>query len=155
MSVDWQAWYEEALDGLVQTIEGSTVDWAEDPEGNPWIVVGDRERTGLEFPAAFIPAFSKSRDTTDSDSDSEWLTIEARILVLQKGDPKEPQANLRSALKLLSQVENAVYDNRTLQGTCKEATVTGSTPFAGVGQEANLEGGEIELDIRKPAETHA
>lgn len=153
MPVDWQAWYEEALDGLVQTIEESTVDWATDPEGNPWVIVGDRERTGLEFPAAFIPSFSKERDTTDSDSASEWATISATLLVLQEGDVKEPQANLRSALSFISQVENAVYDNRTLQGTCKRATVTGTTPFAGVGQDANLEGGEIQLEIRKPAET--
>lgn len=153
--IDWQAWYNETLDALVATLEDAQVDWAEDPEGNPWIIVGDRESTGIEYPACFIVGFSKNRDDQESSRSDEWHTIQATLLVLQKGDVKEPQANLREALNLITRVENAIYDNRHLSRTCERASVTDTTPFAGVGQDENLEGGEIQLEIRKQAQIYA
>lgn len=155
MATDWSTWYNNTLDALVSVIEGSTVNWATDTQGNPFVIVGDRETTGLEYPAAFIPSFSKSRNSSESDGRNEMHEIDATLLVLQQGDIKKPEANLREALDIVSKVENAIYDNRSLNGTCNRATVTGSTPFAGVGQDANLEGGEIEISILKEADHYA
>lgn len=153
--IDWQTYYEEALDALEQAIINASVQWGTDPEGNPWVIVGDRTTTGLEYPAAFIPSFSKSRDDTESSRQAEWAPIEATILVVQKGDIKEPEANLREALRLCAQVENSIYADRSLGGTVERATVTGTTPFAGVGtDDGNLEGGEINVRLRKQADTH-
>lgn len=156
-TIDWQEWYQETLDALVEVIEESRVEWATDPEGNTWIVKGDRASSGLEYPACFVPSFAKQRDTTESSRADEWHVIEATILVLKKGDPKEMQANLEEALILMTQVESAIYANRSLKGTCERATVTQATPFAGVGGDdsPNLEGAEIQLEIRKQAEIHA
>lgn len=161
-SVDWEAWYLDTLDALIKVIEDGSVSWATDPDGNPWVLAGDRNRTGLEFPACFIPSFSKRLDEGESSARSELEHIEATLLILDEGDPATPEANLRQAVAHMAQVENDLYDNRSLQvdlgegaGTQRYAdrvTVTNSTPFAAPNDSGGLVGAEVQLDIQKEAD---
>lgn len=160
--VDWQAWYGATLDALLQVIEDSSVSWATDADGNPWVIAGDRTRTGLEFPACLVPTFGKSRDGAESTARNELHTISATLLILQDGDPQTPEVNLRESLDLAAQVENALYDNRSLkvdvdgggvaERTCERVTVTDSTPFAAPNDSGGLYGAEVQASILKEAD---
>ena len=150
MTVDWIQWYLDALDAL----EAAVIDaygWATDAAGDPWVIVGDRS-TEPSYPAAFIPTFQKTRDEIESDRFQELHEIEAVILALAKGDPKDPEANLRDAISIQGAVENALYGDRSLGGACDYLYVEQATPIAAPTDTASLAGAELSVAIQKKAE---
>lgn len=153
MATDWEVWYNETLDELVATLEGvPDITWGTDVDGNPWVVVGDRVSTGIEWPAAFIPQFTKSLNEPESDRRSELHDLEALIWLVDQGDVKEQEAKLREAINLAARVENHLYNNRSLNGTCRRLDVTQTTPASAVVDGESLRTVEIQLGIIKDAD---
>lgn len=150
MTVDWIQWYLDALDAL----EAAVIDayqWATDAAGDPWVIVGDRS-TEPSYPAAFIPTFQGNREETESDRFQELYRIDTAILALTKGDPKDPEANLRDAIGVMGAVKNALYADRSLDRACDYLYVEQATPIAAPTDTASLAGAELSVAIQKKAE---
>lgn len=153
MTTDWETWYNETLDELVAVLESTPdVDWGTDANGDPWVVVGDRVSTGVNWPACFIPQFTKTLDQQESDRRSELHDIEALIWIVDQGDVKAQEAKLRDAINLGARVENHLYDNRSLNGTCRRIDSTQMTPASAVVEGESLRTVEIQLGIIKDAD---
>jgi len=151
---DWTTWYDETLDALVQALEDSSVSWGTDPSGDPWIVVGDRTSAGLEYPAAFIPEFTKVRQDTESDTKTELHDIQAVVWVIRAADVKEQEANLREAIRTGARIENQLYSNRTLDRTCSRVVVEQMEPGAGVIDGQAVQTVSLTLTLMKNADIH-
>lgn len=156
--MDWGDWYNETLDALISALEGATgITWGTDVDGNTWVIAGDAAGSGLEYPAAFVPTFRKSQRADQSDRDIELHTITAEVLVMDEGDTKDREANLRDAIDLMAKVENALYSNRDLpdgngDSTCKRLTVTDSNPLSQPTETANLHMALLTVEIMKEAD---
>ena len=153
--LDWVEWYDETLDALVAALEETPdLDWGTDPQGNPWIIVGDRTSAGLTYPAAFIPEFTKVRDDPESDTETELHGVQAVVWVIQSADVKQQEANLREAIRLGARVENQLYSNRTLDRTCHRLVVNEMEPGAGVIDGSAVQTVSLSLTIIKTADIH-
>lgn len=67
--------------------------------------------------------------------------MRAEIVILGRGDPKAREGTLRTTVERMAAVENALYGNRTLSGTCRRVSVAEATPFSyspGGEQEARV-----------------
>lgn len=150
--VDWQQWYAETLDGLINTIESATVPWATQTDGTPWVVRGQRRPRGIEYPHAMVLEFTKTR-AGDSQRANENLDITARIDVFRQGDTTEPEELLDRTLDDVGAIENALYGDKSLGGTCDTLVVTRSTAFELETASGHETVGDIELTISKRAHT--
>ena len=147
--------YDETIDALVKALEETPdLDWGTSPEGDPWIIVGDRTSTGLTYPAAFIPQFTKIRDDNESDTETELHGVQAVVWVIQSADVKQQEANLREAIRLGARVENQLYENRTLDRTCSRLVVDEMEPGAGVIDGSAVQTVSLSLTIIKTADIH-
>ena len=151
---DWEQWYDETLDALEEAVREAPPDWGTDPDGDPWVVVGDRTSTGLEFPAAFIPEFTKVRSDTESDVSTELQTIQAVIWVIRSQEVKQQEANLREVIRLGGQLENHLYSHRTLNRTCSTLIIDEMEPGAGVIDGTAVQTVSLTLSIIKTADIH-
>jgi hypothetical protein len=154
MSVNWVDWYDETLDALVQTLENGSVTWGTDPDGDPWVIVGDRTSAGITYPACFIPEFTKVRTGPESDTKSELHDIQTVIWVIRAADVKEQEANLREAIRTGARLENDLYNNRTLNRTCSRLVVEEMEPGAGVIDGQAVQTVSLTLTLMKPANIH-
>lgn len=151
---DWETWYDETLDALVAAVEDAPVDWGTDPDGDPWVIVGDRTSTGITYPAAFIPEFTKVRDDAESDTKTELHEVQAVVWVIEAADVKQQEANLREAIRTGAQLENQLYEDRSLDRTCSNLIVEEMEPGAGVIDGQAVQTVSLTLSIIKTADIH-
>lgn len=150
--VDWQQFYATTLDGLISSIESASVSWATQTDGTPWVVRGQRRPRGIEYPHAMVLTFTKTR-TADSYRTNENLDINARVDVFRKGDTTTPEAVLDQTLADVGAVENSLYADRSLGGTCDTLEVTRSTAFELETNTGHETVGDIEVTVSKKAHT--
>lgn len=147
----WQEWYDETLDALVTRITNANVDWATDGDGNPWIVEGQRRPRGIGYPHAMILRFTKQRNEATSTRTNELHAISTSISVFREGDVASSEENLRQALGDMSVVEDALYSDRSLNGTCDQLTITQSDAFELETANGHESVGDVQLTITKKA----
>lgn len=153
VTMDWWPWYEEALDGLVATIEDASIQWATSGEGEPWVVEGQNRPAGIGYPHAMILQFRKRRDDAESRRDEELIRIDTSIAVFREGDPHEPERNLRQAMQDMAAIETALYDDRTLDGGVDYTVIDESSAFSLENANGTTETvGDIQATLTKNAE---
>lgn len=153
MAIDWAAWYLDILDGLVAAVENAGVTWATDAEDEPWVVQGQRRPGGISYPHAMILEFGKRRDDAESKRRHELCRIGATIAVFREGDPLNMEENLRQSLQDMAAVETALYDDRTLGGSCDLVVIDESSAFELENANDTTETvGTISLTITKDAD---
>lgn len=157
-TTDWVRWYLETLDALVATIAGAAVEWATDSEGEPWVRASGTVDSRPSLPAAIVETFPKERDGDRSTPAREVGYVRAEIVILGRGDPKARERTLRTTVERMAAVENALYGNRTLSGTCQRISVAEATPFSyspggEEGARGSLAGVKLVCVIEKTA-TH-
>lgn len=150
--VDWAAWYDAVLDALVEAITGAGVDWATDPDGNPYVIEGQTRPSGVGHPHAMILEFRKTEPQGSSTRAAELRGIETSFSIFDEGDAQAPEENLRRTLRQMGTVENAIYANRSLDQTCREVTVTEADAFELEADSGRETVANVSLEILKTAE---
>jgi len=150
--VDWADWYFDVLDALVTAITGAGVDWATDPDGNPYIIQGQTRPSGVGYPHAMILEFRKGAPEGNSTRANELRPIETSISIFDEGDAQEPEENLRQTIGQMAAVENAIYDDRSLGGSCRKATVTDADAFEVETDNGRETVANVSVEITKTAE---
>ena len=157
-ATDWVKWYLETLDALVATIAAAEIEWATDSEGKPWVRASGEVSSRPALPAAVVETFPKERDADRSTPGREVEYVSAEVVILGRGDPKAREETLRTTVERMGAVENALYRNRTLSGTCRRLSVAEATPFSYSpggegGARGSLAGAKLVCVIEKTA-TH-
>lgn len=153
VSLDWWPWYRDTLDALVTVVEGASVSWATDGDGNSWIIEGQNRPAGIGYPHAMILRFTKRRDQAESKRRHELHRIDTSVSVFREGDPHNPETNLRQALEDMAAVETALYDNRELNENCDNVVVDQADAFSLENASGTTETvGDIQLTITKQAD---
>lgn len=147
----WGEWYTEIIDALVVAVTNASVSWATDGDGSPWIVEGQRRPRGIGYPHAMILRFTKQRDEANSMRENELHRISCSVSVFREGDSTKPEENLRNALTDMAAVEDALYADRSLNGTCNQITITQSDAFEMETAQGHETVGDVQFTIMKHA----
>jgi len=150
-SVDWVAWYLEAIDGLTAALEAADVDWATDGSRDPWVILGQKRPAGIEHPHAMVLSFTKQRDDVESSRQNELIRLRTDIAVFVKSDPQTPEENLLTTLEAMAAVENALYDDRSLGGAVDYVVIEQADAFeleSNIGRELV---GNLQVELTKTA----
>lgn len=147
----WEEWYDETLNALVATVTNASVTWATDGDGNPWIVEGQRRPRGIGYPHAMILQFTKQRDASNSMRTNELHRISTSISVFREGDVANSEQNLRQALGDMAALEDALYADRSLNGTCRQVVITQSDAFELETANGHESVGDVQITITKDA----
>ena len=150
--LDWEAWYSETLDALLAAVESANIQWGETPDGEPYIIAGQRRGTGYEYPLAMILSFRKVRDPDNSDRRDELHDIETSVTVFDRADPADFEENLRQSQAQMGAIESALYADRSLDGTCENLRVDEATAFELESDRGDETAGDVQLTIQKRAE---
>lgn len=147
----WESWYDETVNALVAAIESANVEWATRADGTPWVVVGQRRPRGIEYPHAMILRFTKQIDDAESMRQNELHRISSSVSVFREGDSTTPQANLKAALSDMAKIEDSLYADRSLGGSCELVTITQSDAFEMETAQGHETVGDVQLTITKRA----
>lgn len=147
----WEAWYDETLDALVSQVVNADVDWSTDGDGNPWVVKGQRRPKGILYPHAMILQFTKQRDEANSMRTNELHNLSTSVSVFREGDIVESEANLDRAIADMGAIEDSLYADRSLGGTCRNVTITQADAFSLDTSNGHETVGNIQLSILKHA----
>lgn len=147
----WEAWYDETIAALVSTVTNANVDWATDGDGNPHIIKGQRRPRGILYPHAMILRFTKRRNEANSMRTNELHEISTSISVFREGDVVESESNLDQAIADMGAIEDALYSDRSLNGTCRQVTIDQSDAFELETANGHETVGDIQLTILKDA----
>jgi hypothetical protein len=149
--LDWEAWYTETLDALSAGIEAASIEWGTDPNGEPYIIEGQQRPSGVNYPLAMILEFRKVRDSAASDRDEELYDINVNVSVFDRNDPRDYASNLRKTIGQMGAVQSALYDDRSLDGTCEYLYVEETTAFELETDQTGETVGSIDLRVKKEA----
>ena len=149
--LDWAEWFSETIDALEAAVQSAAIEWGVDPDGEPYVIPGQQRPTGVEYPLAMILEFRTVRDDAASDRDEELHDINANVSVFDRDDPREFEDNLRKTTAQMGAVTTALYDDRSLGGTCEYLYVEETTAFELETERSGETVGSIDLRIKKEA----
>ena len=150
---DWASWWLECLDALVTRVTAASIDWGTDPDGDPYVIPGQRRPSGITYPHAMVLDFAAAPREDDSTRSDEHFEIEAELAVFDRADPREYRTNLRKMIAQIGAVQTALYTDRSLGGACENLWIFRSTPMEMETDRGDETVGDVQLRISKTA-TH-
>lgn len=148
----WESWYTSVTDELKAAITNAAVEWETDSDGTPWVVLGQRRPKGIDYPHAMVMSFTKQLNQGSSMRSNELHDLTVDIANFRLDDARTPEENLIAALGDMGAIEDEIYSDRSLGGTCEKATITQSDAFEMESANGHESVGHLQVEIQKHAE---